>query len=458
MNNNRSIAIEYTRANQNRFLEELKTFVSIPSVSTDPRRVNEMRQAAGWLASQLRDLGMQNVNIFPTPGHPVVFGESIQAGDQAPTVLVYGHYDVQPPEPLELWESPPFEPTIRDSNLYARGASDMKGQVIASLKAIESVVRTGSLPINLKILIEGEEEIGSPNLGAFIAAHRDLLASDFAFNPDTGMIAPDLPTITYALRGLAYFEIRVYGPDHDLHSGLYGGIVHNPAQVLCELIAAMHDEHGRVTLPGFYDRVRPLDETERAELARLPIDESFYIKNTGAPALWGEEGYSPVERVGARPTLEVNGILSGFTGEGAKTVLPAWAMAKISTRLVPDQDPEEIHQQLLDFLTKNAPQTIRWEVIKMVGGPAAISDRNSFGVMALQKALKSVWGIDPLFRREGGSVPVVVLFKELLGIESVNGGFSLQDDNAHAPNEKLHLPTWERGIEALVHFLFNLAE
>lgn len=334
----------------------------------------------------------------------------------------------------------------------------MKGQVVAALKAIESAVRTGGLPVNVKLLIEGEEEIGSPNLGNFITSHRELLASNLALNPDTGMIAPDLPTITYALRGLAYFELRVYGPDHDLHSGLYGGIVHNPAQALCELIAGMHDEQGRVTLPGFYDRVRPLDKSERAELARLPMDEAFYLKNTGAPALWGEAGYSPVERVGARPTLEVNGILSGFTGEGAKTVLPAWAMAKISTRLVPDQDPDEVHQQLLAYLAQKAPPTVRWEVTKMVSGPAAISDRGSPGVAAMQKALKNVWGKDPLFRREGGSVPVVTLFKELLGIESVNGGFALQDDNAHSPNEKLHLPTWKRGIEALVHFLFNLAE
>ncbi len=458
MSAHRTIAIEYARANKNRFLDELKSFVSIPSVSTDPMRNKEIGEAAKWLAEQLRDLGMQHVNIFPTAGHPVVYGELIRPGEQLPTVLIYGHYDVQPAEPNELWLSPPFEPTIRGDNLYARGASDMKGQVIASLKAIESTIRTGGLPINVKILIEGEEEVGSPNLGSFIAAHKDLLSSDFALNPDTGMIAPDLPTITYALRGLAYFEIRIYGPDHDLHSGLYGGVVHNPAQVLCELIAAMHDQHGRVTLPGFYDRVMPLDEAERAELARLPMDEAFYSRNTGVPALWGEEGYSPVERVGARPTLEVNGILSGFTGEGAKTVLPAWAMAKISTRLVPNQDPDEVHQQLLDFLARNAPQTVRYEVTKMVGGPAAISDRNSPGVKAMQKALKTVWGKDPLFRREGGSVPVVVMFKELLGIESVNGGFALQDDNAHGPNEKLHQPTWERGIEALVHFLFNLAE
>lgn len=458
MSANRTVAIEYARANKNRFLDELKTFVRIPSISTDPKRVNEMGQAAEYLANQLRELGMQHVNIFPTAGHPVVYGESIDSGDHVPTVLVYGHYDVQPAEPLELWESPPFEPTIRENNLYARGASDMKGQVIASLKAIESAIRTGGLPVNIKIMIEGEEEIGSPSLAGFLAAHKDLLKSDFALNPDTGMIAPDLPTITYALRGLAYFEIRIYGPDHDLHSGLYGGVVHNPAQVLCELIAAMHDQHGRVTLPGFYDRVRPLDEVERAELARLPMDEAFYLKNTGVPALWGEEGYSPVERVGARPTLEVNGIVSGFTGEGAKTVLPAWAMAKISTRLVPDQNPDEIHQQLLDFLARNAPKTVRYEVTKMVGGPAAISDRNSPGVKAMQKALKIVWGKDPLFRREGGSVPVVVLFKELLGIESVNGGFALPDDNAHGPNEKLHLPTWEHGIEALVHFIFNLVE
>jgi acetylornithine deacetylase/succinyl-diaminopimelate desuccinylase-like protein len=393
---------------------------------------------------------------MPTGGHPVVYGESLTAGPKAVTVLVYGHYDVQPPDPLELWQSGPFEPEQRGENLYARGAADMKGQVMASLKSLEAVISTGELPINVKFLIEGEEEIGSPSLAEWIAEHKELLACDVALNPDTGMLGAELPTITYALRGLAYFEVRVFGPDHDLHSGLYGGVVHNPAQALCELVAGMHDVRGMVTLPGFYDRVRDLDADERAALARLPTDEAFYLEQTGVPALWGEDSFSPAERVGARPTLEVNGLYSGFTGAGAKTVLPAWAMAKISTRLVPDQDPQEVHQQLQSYLDARVPATIRYELINLVGGPAAISDPRSDGVKAIARAMQAVWGRPPLFRREGGSVPVVVLFKDLLGIESVNTGFSLPDDNLHSPNEKQHLPTWYRGIETLIHFYFNL--
>jgi acetylornithine deacetylase/succinyl-diaminopimelate desuccinylase-like protein len=332
----------------------------------------------------------------------------------------------------------------------------MKGQVLASLKALESIIRTGALPVNVKFLIEGEEEIGSPNLGTFIIEHKELLACNVALNPDTGMLAPDLPTITYALRGLAYFELRITGPDHDLHSGIYGGVVHNPAQALCELIAGLHDAYGRVTLPGFYARVRQLDIDERNELARLPTDETFFLKQTGSPALWGEAGYSSTERVGARPTLEVNGLYSGFTGEGAKTVLPAWAMAKISTRLVPDQDPDDVYQQLLDHLKINTPKSVRYELIQITGSPASISDRTSKSVRALEDAMQSVWGIRPLFRREGGSVPVVTLFKNILGAESVNTGFSLPDDNLHAPNEKQHLPTWYRGIDTLIQFFINL--
>jgi acetylornithine deacetylase/succinyl-diaminopimelate desuccinylase-like protein len=334
----------------------------------------------------------------------------------------------------------------------------MKGQVIACLKALESMVHAGDLPVNIKMLIEGEEEIGSPNLSKFITEHRKLLASDFALNPDTGMLDADYPTITYALRGLAYFELRIYGPAHDLHSGIFGGVVHNPAQVLADLIAGMHDGQGRVTLPGFYDSVRPIEDEERAELARLPTDERFFIGNTGVSALWGEAGYSPTERVGARPTLEVNGMISGFTGEGSKTVLPSWAMAKISTRLVPDQDPKVVHRQLQQYLDTHMPETVRYELVNLVGGPATISDRNSTGVKALQNAMQTVWGKPPLFRREGGSVPVVVMFKDILGMESVNCGFALQDCNAHGPNEKQHLPTWKKGIESLIHFFYNLAD
>lgn len=451
-------ALEFVHQNHGGFLEQLKEFVRIPSISTDPEHTGDIKICAEWVADQLNKLQMDRVEILPTNGHPVVYGELKSKIPGAKTILVYGHYDVQPAEPIELWTSEPFSPQQRGENLYARGASDMKGQVMASIKAVEAIVRNGDLPVNIKFLIEGEEEIGSPSLGEFIRKNKDLLHSDFALNPDTGMLGPDFPTITYALRGLAYFEVKVFGPDHDLHSGTFGGVVHNPAQALCELIAGMHDDTGRVTLKGFYDKVKNLDDGERAQLKRLSLDEDFYLRNTGAPALWGENGYAPVERVGARPTLEVNGIYSGFIGEGSKTVLPAWAMAKISTRLVPNQDPNEVHQQLVDYLKENSPETVRFEVKELVGSPASISNRNLEGVKAMQKAMQQVWGIEPLFRREGGSVPVVVLFKEILGIETVNCGFSLPDDNPHGPDEKLHLPTWYRGIDALVYFIYNLAQ
>jgi acetylornithine deacetylase/succinyl-diaminopimelate desuccinylase-like protein len=456
MSNDRGAALQYAHDNNHRFLEQLVEFVSIASISTDSQHKKDMEECARWVVEQLKDIGMDKVELYPTAGHPVVFGELKSKIPDAATILIYGHYDVQPAEPLDLWTSGPFTPEQRAENLFARGASDMKGQVIASFKAIESVLKNGETPVNVKYLIEGEEEIGSPNLGGFIQSHQELLKSDFALNPDTGMLGPDFPTITYALRGLAYFEVKVYGPDHDLHSGLFGGVVHNPAQALCELIAGMHDEQGRVTLPGFYDTVISIDQEERAQLERLSLDENFYLEKTGAPKLWGEKEYSPVERVGARPTLEVNGIYSGFTGEGSKTVLPAWAMAKLSSRLVPEQDPEVILQQLIRYFEENSPDTIRFEIKELVSSPASISNRDSAEVRAMQKAMQQVWGKEPLFRREGGSVPVVVLFKEILGIESINFGFSLPDDNAHSPNEKLHLPTWERGIDTLIHFIYNL--
>lgn len=456
MTEHRTLALNYAHDNQPRFLGELSDFLTIPSISTDPDRKGDMRIAAEWVANQLKSSGVNDVQILPTAGHPVVYGESLVEGDSAPIILIYGHYDVQPPDPYELWKTGPFQPQVRDDNLYARGATDMKGQVMATIKAFESIVRTGEQPVSVKFLIEGEEEIGSPNLGNFIASNKEMLASDYALNPDTGLLGPDLPTITYALRGLAYFEIRVFGPGHDLHSGIYGGIVHNPAQALCELVAGMHDINGKITLPGFYDEVRKIDNEEQAELSRLPMDEKFYLKQTGAPAIWGEKSYSPVERTGARPTLEVNGILSGFTGEGSKTVIPAWAMAKISMRLVPDQDPEQVHQQLQDYLKQNAPNTIRYEVIKLAGNHATISNRNSAGVRSMEKAMEAVWGKRPVFKREGGSVPVVGFFQEILGIESVNCGFSLPDDNFHSPNEKINLPSWYRGIDTVINFFFNM--
>ncbi len=451
----RDAAISYVRENQPSFLNTLKDFVSIPSISTDPLHEHDMDLAADWVAKRLRSLGMERVQIFPTARHPIVYGESVGVTN-APTVLVYAHYDVQPADPLELWETGPFDPAIRGENLFARGVSDMKGQLLAVMDAVEALQKNGGLPVNIKWLVEGEEEIGSPNLADFIWKHRDLLACNFAFNPDAGMVGKEEPTITFALRGLAYFELRIFGPANDLHSGVFGGIVHNPANALAELIAGMHDSKGRVTLPGFYDKVRDLGKAEREELMRIPSGEQYYLEKTGAPALYGEEGFTPNERTGARPTLDVNGILSGFIGSGSKTVIPATAMAKISCRLVPDQEPKETHQQMVKYLQEHAPKDIRWELIDMHGGTPSISDRDNFGVKAFADALESVWGMRPYFKREGGSIPVVGTMQKILGIESVIGGFGLPDDNYHAPNEKLHLPTWYRGIEALVHFFLNL--
>lgn len=459
MTDSRTNAIQYAHDHQPQFIDELKEFISIPSVSTEPAYKDEVRRAAQWLADRLKRLGVDKVELFSTARHPIVYGEYLKAGTRAPTALVYGHYDVQPAEPLELWQSEPFNAQVRGDNLYGRGASDMKGQIMAVLDAIKAIYSTSRLPINLKFLFEGEEEIGSPSLNGFIPEHKDLLACDFAVNTDTGMIGLDLPTITYGLRGLAYFELHVLGPDHDLHSGQFGGGVHNPAQALCELIAGMHDSQRRVTLPGFYDKVRPLSAEERLTLSELPgSDEATTLKQTGAPAIYGEEGYNSIERVSARPTLEINGLNSGYTASGSKTVLPARAMAKISMRLVPDQDPNDVESQLRAYLQAHAPATIRWEIIDLHGGSPSISDRNSSAVKAMVKALETVWGQPTIFRREGGSVPVVAQFQQQLKVETVNTGFSLPDDNVHGPNEKLHLPTWSKGIDAMIHFFFNAAE
>jgi acetylornithine deacetylase/succinyl-diaminopimelate desuccinylase-like protein len=456
MINHRQAALDYASRHKTEFLNDMAALVAIPSISTDPEAKADVRRAAEWIAARLGSLGMEKVAVIPTTaGHPVVYGEWLGAPGK-PTVLVYGHYDVQPVDPLELWQSPPFETTVRGENVYGRGTSDMKAQDVAVFSALESIVKTGELPVNVKFLLEGEEEIGSPSLDQFILDHKDLLKADAALNPDAGMIGVEYPAITYGLRGLAAFEVRVYGPSSDLHSGLYGGVVHNPAVALAELIAGMHNANGSVLLPGFYDDVRPLSAEERAEFARLPMDTGHYLEMTGVPMLWGEAKYTPLERVGARPTLEINGLLSGFTGQGTKTVLPAQAMAKITCRLVPDQDPEKIYRSLRKYLEQNAPKTIRWELIKMQGGPASISDRNSAAVQAMCKALETVWGSKPLFRREGGSIPVVAQMQSILGVESVLTGFGLPDDNLHAPNEKQHLPTWYKGIDSLIHFFFNL--
>ncbi len=448
-------ALDYVRSNSGRYLDELKEFLAIPSISTLDENKGDLQRGAEWVAAQLRSFKMDKVQIMPTGGHPVVYGEWLGAGKSAPTVMIYGHYDVQPVDPLELWTSDPFHAVVHGDYLFARGSSDMKGQVMASLKAVEAIVRTTGLPVNIKWLVEGEEEIGSEHLGEFIKNHKALLACDFCLNPDAGMMGADKPTITTGLRGLAYFELKVYGPNKDLHSGLFGGTIHNPAQALIELVAGMHDKNGRITLPGFYDKVRKLSKREREDFKRLPIRDRELIQLTGVPALWGEPQFIPAERVGARPTLEVNGLLSGFTGQGSKTVLPAWAMAKISCRLVPDQTPQEVHKQMKAYLKKNAPRTIKWELINLSNAGAALVETDSAGVQALSKALESVWGKRPYFKREGGSIGSVVLLQKYVGADSLLTGFGLPDDNVHSPNEKLHLPTWYKGIEAFTRFFYN---
>ncbi len=450
-------AIQYAQQNHERYLDELKQFLSIPSVSTLSEHAADMRRAAEWVAAQLRQIGFDRVEVLPTGGHPVVYGEWLHAPGK-PTVLVYGHYDVQPVDPLNEWLSPPFEPAVRGENIHARGVSDMKGQVHAFLKALEALARNEGLPLNVKVLVEGEEEIGSPHLDAFVKANKDKLKSDFSLNADALILRPDLPSLTYGLRGLAYFEVRVFGPKQDLHSGMYGGSVRNPAQVLCELIAGMHDAKGRVTLPGFYDKVRQVPTQERAELARLPYSDEIWKKNAGVTELFGEEGFSTVERLGVRPTLEVNGLLSGFTGEGSKTVLPAKAMAKISMRLVPNQDPYEVEEQLKEYLRQHVPAGIRWEVESLAHGAAVLMDRNTPAARAAAQALEETFGVRPVWRLEGGSVPVVSMMQRELGVDSVLMGFGLPDDNVHSPNEKLYLPNYYRGVEAYIRFLVDAAQ
>lgn len=450
------MSIQFAKSNFEKSQADLLEFLRIPSVSTLSERKMDMSRAAEWLVTNLQEVGMENAKILPTAGHPVVYAESPPISN-VPTILFYGHYDVQPADPIDLWESDPFEPEIRDDNLYARGASDMKGQVVAFLKAVEAYTQTTSLPVNLKFLIEGEEEIGSPSLADFIKDHKELLAADLCLNADSGILAPDMPSITYALRGLAYFEIRMQGPTTDLHSGTFGGVVKNPLNVLAGLIGKMQDDSGRITLPGFYDSVRSLSELERKDLAALPQGDEWWLKATGAPELGGEQGFSATERATARPTLDVNGILGGFTGEGSKTVLPAKAMAKISMRLVPDQTPDEISKSLKIFMEENVPPSVTWEIIELAGASPAILDRNSQAAEAAAAALQKVWGSPSYFKREGGTVPVVGMIKDLMQLDTLMLGFGLPDDNLHAPNEKFYLPNYSRGIESYIYFLENMS-
>lgn len=454
----RNAALEYAQNNYDSFQKQLAEFLKIPSISTSSENQQAIRTAATFVENQLHSIGVSETQILETAGHPVVYGNYLATNPNAPTVLVYGHYDVQPPDPLDLWESPPFSPMQRGDFLYGRGASDMKGQIIASLAAVESILKNGDSPVNIKFIYEGEEEIGSPNLPPALEKYKQLFQSDVVLNPDSGMIAADAPTIVYGLRGLAYFELRIFGPSHDLHSGLFGGIVQNPAQVLCDLVSGMKDQEGVIQLDGFYDDVLALSESEKMELSRLPISERDLLEQTGAKMLWGEKGYTAIERTGARPTLDVNGLLSGFIGEGSKTVIPAWAMAKISMRLVPNQDPEKVHQQLIQYVKQHVPETVTWELKKYAGGRASIANTKQPGVIALAKALETVWHTKPVFKREGGSIPIVSEMQRAIGTDSVLTGFGLPNDNIHSPNERLSLPTWRKGILALIHFFYNFAE
>ena len=444
-------ALTYYQTHYNDLFNEFLTLLRIPSVSTADIHKDDIKKAAAFLVNKLTEIGFKEVKAYETSLHPIVFSEYLVEPNK-PTILLYGHYDVQPPDPIEEWKTAPFDPEIRGDYLFARGSSDMKGQIWAMICALQSILATGDLPVNIKFIIEGEEEIGSPSLDQFLQEHRDLLRCDLVLNPDAGMLAPNRPTIIYALRGLAYFEIRLFGPDADLHSGIFGGVVGNPANILCELIAGMHDDQGRVTLPGFYDKVRELSATEREDLSRLGIDDNFYKNITGVPALQGESGYTPVEQVGARPTLDVNGLYSGFIEKGAKTIIPAYAMAKVSTRLVPDQDPQDIHESLKAYLEKNVPDSVRWELEYMSGAPAYINEGQAPGVKEFIKALEATWGIIPLRKREGGSIPVATAMKDILGVDSIITGFGLPDDQIHSPNERVHLPTHKKGVEALIRF------
>ena len=450
-----SSALKYLEENHERFQDELIELLRIPSISHDPAHKADMDKAAQWLAGKLLGMGVNNVEVLPTAGHSVVYSEWLNGGASVPTVLIYGHYDVQSPEPLEDWKSQPFEPEVRNDNLYARGASDMKGQTLAAVNAVEALIKTENLPINVKFLIEGEEEIGSKHLNEFLVAHREKLAADFSLNTDAGGM-PDAgtPSICYALRGGASFILNIIGPSQDLHSGEYGGVIQNPIHVLSKLIAHLHDEHGHVTLPGFYDKVRKIDEEEHAELSKLPFDQAFLLKHSGAPALWGEPEFIPAERIGARPTMEV----VMFTAGQPKSAIPAKASARFVFRLVPHQDPNEVHQQFRQYLDAHAPPTVKWELEFRGGGLGIITDRNSPEVLAMKAALQTVFGKDPIFQRAGGGIGAVLMLKHTLGIDSVLTGFSLYDDNFHGPNEKLHLPTWKKGMVALIHFFHNLED
>jgi acetylornithine deacetylase/succinyl-diaminopimelate desuccinylase-like protein len=450
--------VDFINVHRDRYVEELKEYLAIPSISALPQHAADVRRAAQWTADAIARAGMQNVRVIDTPGSPVVYGDWLNAPDK-PTILFYGHYDVQPVDPINLWTTPPFEASVRDGEIYARGAADDKGQVFMHIKAVEAhLQKAGRLPLNIKFFIEGEEEVGSIHLDDFVRAHKADLAADVVVISDSPMFDRGIPSICYGLRGLAYFQIDLRGTASDLHSGSFGGAVANPAFILATVLAQMKDKgNGHIRIPGFYDDVRPLSEAERAEWKKLPFNETRYRKDLGAPKLWGEKGYSTLERVWARPTFEVNGLLSGFTGEGAKTVLPAVAMAKVSMRLVPDQDPAKIGDLFEKFVRKVAPKSVELTVTRMHGGKPWMAEFDNVYVRAAGRAIEKGFGKAPVFNREGGSIPVVSTFQEELGVPSVLFGVGLPDENAHAPNEKLDLGNFHNGVIASAYLYDEIA-
>ena len=446
----------YLEAHRDAFEDALKALIRIPSVSAQPDHNADTRRAAEFVRDDLRAMGVP-AELIETSGHPIVYGERLDAPGK-PTLLIYGHYDVQPAEPLEPWLSPPFEPTVRDGNLYARGATDDKGQMFTHLKAAEAWLKSaGKLPVNVKFLIEGEEEVGGAGLEAYVAANREKLKCDCAVISDTSQFAPGMPAITYGLKGLAYFELIVKGADRDLHSGTFGGAVQNPLNALAEILASLKGPDGRIAIDGFYDGVRPLEDWERAEFAKLPFSEAEFQASVGAPALFGEMGYTTLERKWARPTCDVNGLYGGYQGPGPKTVLPCKAGAKFSFRLVPNQEPKKVAALLREHLRKVCPPGVTYELIEHHGAPAVLVDVNTPYVAAAVRAVEQGFGNKPVMIREGGSIPVVGLLKTQLGVDTLLLGWGQNDDNLHGPNEKFSLADFHRGIKASAHLLAELA-
>jgi acetylornithine deacetylase/succinyl-diaminopimelate desuccinylase-like protein len=448
---------EYIQTHQDRFLSELFELLRIPSVSADSTHKGDVRSAANYVLQKLKEAGADHVELCETKGHPIVYGEKT-INPNAPTVLVYGHYDVQPPDPLNLWNTPPFEPTVRDGKIYARGACDDKGQMYMHIKAFEIMMKHSLLKCNVKFMIEGEEEVGSDNLGTFVKENKAKLKADVILISDTSLISLDQPSITAGLRGLSYMEVEVTGPNRDLHSGVYGGAVANPVNVLSKMIASLHDENGRVTIPGFYDKVQDLSAADRNALNKAPFDLNGYKKELGIDEVTGEKGYTTLERTGTRPTLDVNGIWGGYTGEGAKTVLPAKAHAKISMRLVPNQSQQEITDLFTKHFLSIAPKTVRVKVIAHHGGEPAVTPTDSKAFKAASDAFLEVWGKSPIPTRDGGSIPIVALFKKELGLDTVLMGFGLDTDALHSPNEHYGIKNFVIGIETIVAFYKHYAK